>query len=66
MTDDKKLAMSQAKPLPGLRGFKRNSREVCWEHQRCGFFWKEVQDKVQDITGVVSPNDFKNKLSEKM
>ena len=65
MTYDNKLATSQPKPLPGLGSFGSDSREVLWERRRGSFFWKEVQDEVQDITGVVTPDDFKKSSQER-
>jgi hypothetical protein len=57
MTNDDKLAISKTTLFSCFTDFGRDSRKISWESGRCELFWKEMQDKIQDVTGVVTPDN---------
>ncbi len=58
MTDDNELAISEAMVLACVADFQRDSRKVTRKCSRRHGFGKEMQYEVQDITGVIAPNDW--------
>ena len=57
MTDDDEFTISITALLPSATELERNSEKVSRKFRRRGCFGKEVQDEVEDITGLVTPSN---------
>jgi hypothetical protein len=57
VSNNDELTIRKATLLPCAADLRRKSWKASWKWRRGYCFGKEVQYKVQDITGVVTPND---------